>query len=639
MNISSSLLFLPALCLLLSCSTTEEIPVRGKLPELTTTASRYQTDDELRKQLAAVKESLRKRPDDSALLLRQASLQVELELTGDAITTLERLKNMGYQGEPKIYGTLGMLYFKKEEYQQARDNYLIFRNLSADNTSTTAKIDDQIDLIEFRLNLLERPYDITLSPLDSTINTPDAEYLSQFTMDGKKIIFTRRDNRQEDLYIAESTSNGYQVRPLEEVNTPMNEGAHTISADGKLLIFTHCNERFGYGGCDLYSSELQADNTWSTPSNLGSNINTRHWESQPSLSADGNLLFYCTTQPLQNRGASDIYVSRRKADGTWSAPRNVGDQINTNSGEESPYFHPDGQTLYFRSNGHASLGGYDLYVTSRIEGGWTTPLNLGSPINTSGNDGALVVSLDGRSGYYASDYYQGEAQNDLDIYQFELPEPFRPEAMTYVKGRVTNRESKLPLLAKIHVDNLEGLPIKSSFTTNSNGEFLAAVPVGKKALLNIESENHVFYSDHVSYDESRLGSDPYILDIKLEPIVSSSPESKSAPVILENIFFASGSAQLLETSLPEIDYLANLLLDYSDIRIRILGHTDDVGADEDNLQLSQDRADAVKMALVSRDIASSRVVSVGMGEKDPIADNTTDEGRALNRRTEFVIIR
>ena len=621
--------------ILFSCATTEEIPIRGKLPQTDTTAPKYKTDQQLLQEIKILKSKLESQPNRFELILQLASLEVEVHHYENAIAHLEQLKSLGYKEEPKIFATLGKLYKQKENYHLSKENYLLFKKAMISQPKITAKTEAIIKDLDFKIKVLAVPFGINLRPLGESINTDDSEYISQFTIDGKEIIFIRRDSRQEDLYKAVNSTDGYIVSPLSEINTPLNEGAHTISADGSLLIFTHCSKKFGYGSCDLYSAHLLENNTWSKPSNLGSTINTRHWESQPSLSPDGNMLFFVSTKPEGSYGKSDIWISKRRSDGPWSTPKNAGNVINTNARDESPFLHPDGQTLYFRSKGHLGLGNYDIFKSQREKTKWGPVTNLGSPINTAGNDGALIVSLDGRTGYYATDNYKGEQKDNLDIYAFDLPKKFRPQAMTYIKGRILSNKG-LPLTAIVNIEYLSGLPLKTKYKTNANGEFLAAAPVGIPTLINVSSEGYIFYSDHINYKETRYGVDPYLIDIEMSELVSIQPSS--TPVILKNVFFESGKSVLLDISHNEIEYLKKLLIDHPDITIEITGHTDNVGNDKDNLELSQARANAVKNALVQKDIASSRIIAKGVGEAFPIASNEDEEGRATNRRTEFVII-
>jgi len=620
------------------CATTTATTKQQRIPTQDTNVPRYQTNDELIKQIAALEKKLQKSPDDIQLLLRIASLSQDVKDYDKALVHMERLKELNYTEDPRLYGSLATIYKSKEDFISAKENYKIFRSLLPPTSSTVAKVDREIEELDFIIQTLASPYEINVQALDPIINTNNSEYLPQFTMDGSSFIFTRRFFNQEDLFLASRSEDGYTTEAIEEVNTLLNEGAHTLSADGTLLIFTHCDKKKGFGSCDLYSSKRLENGKWSNPSNMGKIINTRHWDAQPSLSADGSILYFSSKRD-GGLGGSDIWRSQKNKEGRWSKPTNLGTSINTPANDEAPFIHADGQTLYFRSLGHPSLGGYDLYRSIKESDSWSKVTHLGSPINTTGEDGALVVSLDGTKGYYATDQYNGKELGHLDLFSFDLPMDFRPSPMTFVRGRVTDESSGIPIRAEVTVAYLDDTEHTSIYRANVNGEFLAAIPVGRPTLLNIAAQEYAFYSDHIYYEDVKYSIEPYELNVSLTKIqpVTSGPE-KTAPIVLKNIFFASGSAQLLPTSNNELALLQQLLQDRPSIKIEIIGHTDDVGSNMDNLKLSQDRADAVRTDLISRGIDGSRMTAIGRGEESPIDTNDTDEGRSNNRRTEFVII-
>jgi len=233
--------------------------------------------------------------------------------------------------------------------------------------------------------------------------------------------------------------------------------------------------------------------------------------------------------------------------------------------------------------------------------------------------------------------YKGEKTDHLDIVKFELPEQFRPEPMTYFKGRVIDQDSNLPLKAEVSIESIDG--VSKTYQTNYNGQFLIAIPVGTPTQIHITSEGYVFYSDYITYNEIRHGVNPHESEIALEIPELALEEDATEPIVLKNIFFETGSAQLLPASDSEIDYLFDLLNKYPVIRIRIVGHTDNVGDEEANLRLSQERAESVKSALVLKGIDATRIDAIGMGETQPIDTNDTPQGRSGNRRTEFLIVK
>lgn len=633
-----TLIFLPVVGIILFTHCASPAPAtRGSRPKHATTAPAYKIDEQLLREIHEIEQDLLESPHNTDLLVQLAGLYMDVGDGDNALRIMEQLKALNYTATPQVYSSLGKLYDDRGEYKLAKENYTLFKELVKDNNDLLTKTDLLIEALDFKIKTLATPFSVVLRRISSDINTADSEYLSQFTLNAKQIIFTRRFNEQEDLFMAQKTPEGYDITPIEAVNTPLNEGAHTISADGSTLIFTHCNEKFGFGSCDLYLTTLQADGLWRQPSNMGAKINTRHWEAQPSLSADGNSLYFSSTRPEGSYGASDIWVATRQADGTWGYPKNLGKAVNTAARDESPFIHADDRTLYFRSEGHPSLGSFDIYMSSLMDTKWAAPIHLGSPINTAGNDGALVVSLDGTKGYYATDTYQGVVQNHLDIFEFELPTVFRPQPMTYVQGRVTDGVTLMPIKATITVrhDLDQSAP---TYSANYNGEFLIAIPVGQPTHMHITGDGYLFYSDYIYYDVVKHGVDPHIIDITLSKVTAIETPDESPSVVLRNIFFETGSSELLASSRSELDYLYELLLGRPTLKIELIGHTDNIGATDDNLKLSEARATAVKQAIVDRGIDARRISVLGKGASQPIATNDTAEGRAVNRRTELKLI-
>ncbi len=588
--------------------------------------------------IAELEKLLSKYPDHPELLLMKATAFLDMGSEDLALPLLERLLKRGYDKEPLIYSTLGDLYKKRQRHQEAFNVFSHFLTLTDKQSRAYARTLIILDELQFILKALANPDPVRLTPLPFPINTGDSEYLPQFTIDGSSIVFTRRLNNQEDLFEVLFNDGEVQVRAIEIINTPFNEGAHTLSADGSLIIFTHCNEKIGYGGCDLYMCE-KGPSGWSAPKNMGGRINTRSWESQPSLSADGQTLYFASNRK-GGIGGRDLWLSR-KTDGRWSAPENLS-VLNTRGNDESPFIHADNTTLFFRSDQLPGMGSFDIYRSIKKEDGWGLPQHLGSPINTTGNDGALVVSLDGSKGYLATDMYEDKNLGSLDIMEFELPLKYRPRPMTFMKGRVTDGISGFPLQASIKAVDLTTGAVVASALANFNGGFLMAIPVKEKLLINVKMNGYIFYSDHVKYDSVRHQVAPFIKDIVLNPLPpepSTGDTLSSKPVVLNNIFFESGEAILLPESEVELLFLYELMVENPTYSMVVSGHTDNVGSESDNLVLSFARAEAVRNALIRLGAEPHRIRAIGYGESKPVEDNSTPEGRAKNRRTTFEIIR
>jgi len=463
--------------------------------------------------------------------------------------------------------------------------------------------------------------------MGDAINSKESEYFPSIPIESDKIVFTRRLNNYNEDFFGSLKQNGSWTpsRPLPgNINTPQNEGAQTISQDANWLIFTACNREGGLGGCDLYISYLTNEG-WSEAQNLGQNINTEHWDSQPSLSPDKRTLFFASRRP-EGLGGSDLYVSYLGAGGKWSKAENLGDQINTPGDESSPFIHADGQTLYFTSNTLPGYGEEDLFlVRKQVNGSWSTPQNLGYPINTIHHEGTLFIAADAKTAYYASD--RSDSRGGLDIYSFNLREDIRPYKTTWVKGNVFNEKTGAGLPSAVELIDLATKQIVSKVQTDERGNYLITLPAGKDYAFNVARKGYLFYSDNFSLKDKAPDS-TYKKNIPLQPI------EVAAAVVLKNIFFDFGQFEITAQSGAELDRLVQLLQENPTLKLQIEGHTDNIGNIADNLKLSQNRAQSVVTYLVGKGIVASRLTAKGFGASKPIASNETEEGRAKNRRTE-----
>lgn len=467
--------------------------------------------------------------------------------------------------------------------------------------------------------------------MGDSINTADLEYFPSLTIDGKKLIFTKRIGSNEDFYESDLVDGVWsKAVPLPgNINSPnYNEGAQNISQDGKWLIFTGCNFPRGFGSCDLYISYL-TKNGWTEPQNMGRNINSEFWESTPSLSPDKRDLYFSSSVP-GGFGGKDIWVSHRDERGKWSVPYNLGPEINTAGDESTPFIHADNQTLYFNSTGHPGYSEKpDLFVTRKLpDGKWSTPVNLGYPINTIDDEGSLVVAADGKTAYYSSD--RSDTRGGLDIYTFELRKDIQPLKTLWVKGQVYDAKTKDGLPSTIELTDVNSNQLISRLQTDEDGNYLVTIPVEKEYAFNVNRKGYLIYSEN--YHISRDIDSAFVADIPLQPI-----ESK-AMVVLKNVFFGTNETALKSESIVELDQVVSLLRENPDVKILITGHTDNVGKPEDNLKLSEGRALSVVNYLISKGITKDRLAHKGFGAAKPIASNDTEEGRAKNRRTELEVL-
>jgi outer membrane protein OmpA-like peptidoglycan-associated protein len=467
--------------------------------------------------------------------------------------------------------------------------------------------------------------------LGDGINTAESEYFPSLTVDGKQMIFTRRlGGMNEDFFGTVRNGNTWSkaFHLGGNINTPQNEGAQNISQDGNWLVFTGCYRPDGYGSCDLYIS-YQTNSGWSEAMNLGKEINTDQWESQPCLSPDKRDLYFASRRP-GGYGGSDIYVSHFQPNGSWSKPENLGPGINTAGDEFSPFIHADNQTLYFTSNGLLGYGDEDIFLTRKdAQGKWTKPENLGYPINTINTESTLFITADGATAYYSSD--RSDSKGGLDIYSFDLRSDIRPNKTLWIKGKVFDKNTNKGLPSTVELIDLASKRSISRVQTDETGNYLVTLPVGKDYAFNVNRRGYLFYSDNFSLKDKSPDS-TYDKNIPLQPI------EVNASIVLKNIFFDFSKYDLKPESQVELDKVVQLMQDNPTVKIQIEGHTDNVGTSADNMKLSENRAKSVVNYLVSKNISITRLTAKGFGATKPIADNKTEEGKAQNRRTELKVV-
>ena len=540
----------------------------------------------------------------------------------------------------KNYFNIAQAYILVGNYEEALDNFNHY--LSLDPSGKVIEVaENYISNCEYALEALENPVIFNPINLGVNVNTLYDDIMPSLTADEETMVTTvvlpidpnfeyNIYNSQEDFFISHKVKSKWSTSKNmgHPVNTPKNEGAQSISVDGKIMVFAACDRSDGAGSCDIYFSKKQGNN-WSKPINIGPPINTGAWESQPSLSSDGRSIYFASNRP-GGYGMKDIWVSHLDKEGYWSDPVNLGPNINTKKVDASPFIHPDNSTLYFSSNGHTGMGGYDLFF-SRIteEGDFPLPFNLGYPINTFKDEEFMIVNAKGDKAYFSSNRPDSRRK---DIYFFELYEEARPIPVSYLKGHVFDSNNQHPVNAKFELIDLETSETIIESFSGSDGEYFICLPTNKNYALNVSKDNYLFYSANFSLKGIFNAVRPFIIDVSLKPI----EQGKS--VILENVFYETDSYILKSESMVELNKLSEFLKKNNGINIEIGGHTDNSGTKEHNLNLSRNRARSVYSYLIEDGINQERLKFVGYGMRKPIADNTTKEGKAKNRRTEFTII-
>ncbi len=535
-----------------------------------------------------------------------------------------------------VYYLLGKVYFNQGRYKESGILLDQLGRLGIDNKKMKDDVEALQKNIEFALENMKTPINISPKPMPGVINSFPLQYFPVLTADEQAIIYTTRDgvtiHDDEDIVISFKDDEGNWQKPLSispNINSQFNEGTCTISADGRTLIFTNCEGRQGFGSCDLYFSQKTGEE-WSVPENLGPNINSRAWESQPSLSADGRKLFFISDR-AGGMGKRDIWMSVKDKNNEWTRAVNLGSVINTEEDEVSPFIHVNGTTLFFASNGLPGFGGYDLYKSEWRDSTWSEPENLGYPLNTHEDQVSLFVSTNGKNGYYSYERTNEAGQKMSLLYQFQFPESGILENKTvYLTGYVFDKETNEPLGATIELYELGSDEPFSIFDSDPvNGKYYSILSENINLSLYIDAPGYLF--ENQLFDISDASGDEIRRDIYLTPI------RKGGNVRLSNIFFEFNSASLTENSKTELMKVHDFLTSNPTVRILIEGHTDDQGTEEYNLALSERRAKAVYDFLIGLGIEKKSLSYVGYGESRPLEQNIDERSRSINRRIEFSV--
>lgn len=577
-------------------------------------------------------------PRNIDLLLMRASVRDYRRDTLGALADYTRAVALAPDYEPAAWYYLALNEQALGRYAAAAEHFDAFLQRAPADHRRRPEAERRRAAARYAAELVANPVPYRPEALPPTINTEEMEYFPTLSIDRATLVFTRRVNGfrgDENLFfsVRDSAGTWLPAEPLPGINTANNEAAQTLSADRRTLVFVGCNRPDGYGNCDLYLSDYR-NGAWSRPTNLGPPVNTPYWDSHPSLSANGRWLFFSSNRP-GGQGEADIWVSSRRNDGSWTAPVNLGSVVNTPLEDRFPFFHPDGKTLYFSSEGHPGMGGLDIFRTELDSAGiWQPPQNLGYPINNSGDDTGFYVEADGRRGFFAASE-RANPKSDTDIYTFELPPSARPNPVTYVLAQVSDAVTGQPLTAHLELRRLEPEEILDRRPTTESGTFLVVLPLGETYAMNVYREGYTFESRQFQLTERAEAGDPFRLEIALRPLAKL---ETGQTIVLENILFRLGQAELLPASETELNRLLEILREEPALRLIINGHTDNIGSEAANQALSEARARAVYDWLVDRGIAANRLESVGFGESRPLESNDTAEGRARNRRTEIGIL-
>ncbi|WP_339925885.1 OmpA family protein [uncultured Cyclobacterium sp.] len=567
------------------------------------------------------------------ILLSSGLIEEALAVTMKGQSRLSIKKNDFFKG--KLAWLEGEIYLSQGAFQKAlntfNDNQSYFDGdfLKSDEYLKKLK---QLKIIE---EGIKDPIDISKKKLTFPLNQFKLQYFPVLTADGKRLFFTKRDGmaakQHEDIYFSdlegEMWSEPETISTL--INTSYNEGTCTISADGNLLIFTSCNTPASYGSCDLYIT-ARLNGEWQSPVNIGKNVNTRYWESQPSLSADGSLLFFSSNRP-EGEGGIDLWVSERLEDGSWSKAKNLGPNINTKNNEVSPFIFFNNTILFFASDGHPGFGAKDIFKSAIERNGFGKPTNMGFPINDEKDQLALFITAQKDFAYYTENSYEHGKVDSSFLYRFDFPKEIDlGHELIVTSGKVINQETGEAVEALLSLIDLDQDSTMYNFKSDGkDGTFTMIYPETKNSGLYVEKQGYMPKIFNVERDSLRNKEG---FQIVLEPI------GKGKHFIFENIFFDFDQTVLKNTSLSSLKKLHKFLLDHPKVKLLITGHTDNVGKSSYNSELSLKRAESVKEFLKDLGIDSQRLEIEGRGASEPIKPNDSEENRAFNRRIEVFIL-
>jgi len=566
--------------------------------------------------------------------------------------------------DPYAFYYLGQIYFGRKEYSLAAEKMKkfisyperIYSDEDINNANEIIKWSSRFD--KFYSNPV--PFD---PKVVKGVSSQEDDYLAIISPDNKMALFTRRTYGVQPKDMAFSSESKYIEKFMYSIrqengkflesfpmpspfNTNENEGGASLTINNKELFYTvckyiHSQGKKPYYNCDICYTKFEHGG-WK-PIEVVFGVNKEDsWDSQPSISSNGNTLFFISDRE-GGYGGYDIYTATRDENGIWSEPVNMGSTINTAGNEKSPFIHTDSQTLYFSSSdrkdedgnlhkGHEGLGGYDIFYCRMDKNEqWQKPVNIGYPINSESDDVGFFVSTDGQWGYFGSERLDGIG--GWDLYTFKLYEEARPEKVLFISGNVKDisKDPNSNTITRVEIKNVETKKVTSIPVDNETGDYVAAMVFNSDYVLTVKKPDYVYESKYISQEDTSINTFAEV-DVEIEPIEIDKSYQ------LNDINFATNSSDLTENSLKIIEQFAIFLIENPNIKVSIEGHTDNVGDESSNQILSEERAKAVYHDLIKTyKIAPSRLAYVGYGESKPIASNTSEDGRAKNRRTVFVI--
>lgn len=507
-----------------------------------------------------------------------------------------------------------------------------YDTLTRNEKDTYVPLKQYYELVAYRkeIDTLRPPQGVLLN-MGEGINSRKADYAPTIGHVDTLMLFSSKRNSQgasfersynEDLfYSVKDMGVWLDAQEFKNINTSHNEGSASLSQDGKHLYFARCNSPDSYGNCDIFVADNLGEKGWGNVRNLGENINTKYWDSHPSLSHSGDTLFF-TSDRLGGFGLADIYFAVKDAQGNWQKAKNIGPIINTRQNDVSPFYHHTFNVLYFSSNGQPlNFGNFDIYKSYLHGNLWEEPKNIGPLVNGEGSEYYFTIDSESNELFYA----RSETDpNDLDLHSFPVPMEAHPQAIVMLKGSLTDSNTGKPMKGIVSVIDLEeGIEVAPKFL-REDGSFDFSLINKRKYLLIIQGD------DFFRIEEI------FFLDGNTE--INRTTETIEPKLAFKSLEFENGKADILESMHQDLDRIANFLIDHPKLSLNISGHTDSQGNKDSNLRLSQARADAIKAYLVYQfKITPERINAHGYGSEKPIVEEKTEEDKRLNRRVEFEI--
>ena len=616
------------------------------------------TQSALEKYLAAIERD----PEYIDALYAASECYMDLKQPGNQINCIKQAVALDSTYWVRAYYNCAVALCQKSRYDEAVEWFNMFDKY-AKQTNTRVKEDPQWRKNAFaKIEMMSHPVPFEPQyPSDYIRDTPFETYWPAISLDETELVVTSRlprdtvafhkdptmigrinnDETQEDMYIMRRDDVSKSWKPLEpiyRINTDFNEGTQSLSPDGRWMFYTACGYNDTKGSCDIYFSQ-RTSRGWTKGVNIGGPVNTAAWESQPCFSADGKTLYFVRGDAKRMYRRRNIMRARATGVSAQGVPTignvyNLGDSINTDGDESHPFIHPDGKTLYFSSDTWPGVGGKDIFVSRLKKGRWTTPVNIGYPINTTDDDEGFIVTANGRTGYYNS-VRDIDSRRKREVKMFELYPGIRPKPVPFVRGVITDCDTKASIEATIALDRMpDGKNIGVSRAL-ADGSFTLALPGAADYLLSVNAKGYFFHSQKFSVDDVNKMQGPITLTSESTCLTQLKVGKKIA---LRNIYFDTDKYEIKPESKVELDIVVRIMKENPDIRVEISGHTDNRASAQHNQVLSMNRAKSTVEYLVQHGVDRGRFEIKGYGLTMPCATNDTEEGRQMNRRIEAKII-